>query len=149
MLKYQDVSGLFSKTSGIDDERIQFYTVSVLAEAPQPKGLFIPVLENSGSLQEAIANGAIAAVWPKGEAIPKFTPNHFPMFYTEDLLKGLEEIMKTYQDYLLQQEEMKETTKFIFQHKELLNVKDPTYDIAVMAENINDFSSNQSKAGEE
>lgn len=149
MLKYQDVSDLFSKTSGIKDERIQFDTVSTLAEAPQPKGLFIPIFENSGSLQEAISNGAIAAVWAEKEPVPNFTPNHFPIFYAKDILKGLEEIMKTYQDYLRQQDEINETTKFIFQHKELLNESDASYDIAVMAENINNFSSNQNKAGEE
>jgi hypothetical protein len=149
MLTYQDVSCLFSKTSGINDENIQFHTVSCMAGSKQPKGLFIPLTGNSGSLQDAIANGAVAALWPETVPVPAYTPNHFPIFYTKDALKGLEEIMKSYQNYLVQQEGTVDRTEFIFMHKELLNENDATYDIAVMAENINMFGSEQDKAGEE
>jgi UDP-N-acetylmuramyl pentapeptide synthase len=149
MLTYQDVSKLFSKKAGIVEETIQFHTVSSIAGEKQPKGLFVPVSKDSGSLQEAIANGAIAALWPEHEPVPAYKPNHFPLFFTEDILKGLEEIMKSYLDYLAQHEEIMSKTNFIFQHKELLNEKETTYDIAVMAEKINHFISDQSKAGEE
>lgn len=149
MLTYQDVSRLFSKKAGIVEETIQFHTVTSLAGEKQPKGLFVPVSRESGSLQQAIANGAIAALWPEHEPVPAYKPNHFPLFFTEDLLKGLEEIMKSYLDYLSQQEENKGRTNFIFQHNELLNEKEATYDIAVMAKKINHFNSDQSKAGEE
>lgn len=149
MLTYKDVSCLFSKASGINDENIQFQTVSCLARAKQPKGLFIPLAGSSGSLQDAIANGAVAALWPETEPIPAYTPNHFPIIYTNDTLKGLEKIMKTYHNYLLQQETTDDKTKFIFMHKELLNENKPTYDIAVMAEDINMFGSTKNKAGEE
>lgn len=149
MLTYQDVSGLFPKTSGIKDDAIQFYTVSCQAGAKQPKGLFVPVSEESGSLQEAISNGAIAAVWPENVPVPGYAPNHFPLFYAENILKGLEKIMKSYLDYLTQHEELNDSTKVIFEHKGLLNEKDSTYDIAVMAENINKFGCVQTKAGEE
>ncbi|RSD28113.1 hypothetical protein [Mesobacillus subterraneus] len=149
MLTYQDVSGLFSKTSGINDENIHFCTVSSLAGARQPKGLFIPVSADSGTLQEAISNGAVAAVWPENERVPAYAPNHFPIFFTEDNLKGLEKIMKSYYNYLLQHEKISEKTKFIFADKGLLNETDETYDIAVMAETINRLGSNQEKAGEE
>ena len=149
MLTYQDVTDLFSKTSGIKDDNIQFHTLSCLAGAKQPKGLFIPITKESGSLQEAIANGAIAAVWPENEPVPGYAPNHFPIIYAEDILRGLEKIMKSYLDYLTQQEDVNGSTKVIFEHKGLLNEKEATYDIAVMAERINNFSSDQTKAGEE
>ncbi|MBT2694684.1 hypothetical protein [Bacillus sp. ISL-55] len=149
MLTYQDVSSLFSRAAGIRDENIHFHTVSSLADAKQPKGLFVPVSNDSGTLQEAISNGAVAAVWPEGEQVPAYAPNHFPIFYTQDNLKGLEKIMNSYYDYLTQQEDLNERTKFIFLNKALLNEADETYDIAVMAENINDFGSNRNKAGEE
>lgn len=149
MLKFEDVSSLFSRTSGIKEEMIVFNTVSCIAGVRQPRGLFIPVSENSGSLKDAISNGAIAAVWSENEPVPAYTPNYFPIFYSEDLLKGLEELMKSYQNYLMHQDKIAGTTKFIFQHKELLNEKDATYDIAVMAEMINQFGNHQNKAGEE
>ncbi|MCM3572871.1 MULTISPECIES: hypothetical protein [Mesobacillus] len=149
MLTYQDVSSLFSRTTGIKGENICFHTVSSLADAKQPKGLFVPVSNDSGTLQEAISNGAVAAVWPEGEQVPAYAPNHFPIFYTKDNLKGLEKIMNSYYDYLSQHEEIKERTKFIFLNKALLNEADETYDIAVMAENINSLGSNKNKAGEE
>ena len=149
MLTYQDVSSLFSRTTGIRDENIRFHTVSSLASVEQPKGLFVPVSNDSGTLQDAISNGAVAAVWPEGEQVPAYAPNHFPIFYTQDNLKGLEKIMNSYYDYLSQHEEIKERTKFIFLNKALLNEADKTYDIAVMAENINGLGSNKNKAGEE
>lgn len=149
MLTYQDVSSLTLRTTGIKDENIRFHTVSSLAGAKQPKGLFVPVSADSGTLQEAISNGAVAAVWPEGEQVPAYAPNHFPIFYTQDNLKGLEKIMNSYNDYLSQHEDINERTKFIFLNKALLNEGDETYDIAVMAENINGYGSNRNKAGEE
>jgi hypothetical protein len=149
MLTYQDVSRLFSKKAGIVEETIHFHTVSSIAGEKQPKGLFVPVSRDSGTLQEAIANGAIAALWPEHKPVPAYKPNHFPLFFTKDILKGLEDIMKSYLEYLAQHEEIIGKTNFIFQHNELLNEKETTYDIAVMAEKINHFISDQSKAGEE
>lgn len=149
MLTYQDVSRLFSRRTGIEDGNIRFHTVTSQADAKQPKGLFIPVSTDDGSLQEAISNGAVAAVWTDQEPVPAYAPNHFPIFYTEDNLKGLEEIMKLYYNNLTQKQGITEKTKFIFPTKGLLNDADATYDIAVMAEKINHFGSNQNKAGEE
>lgn len=149
MLKYEDVLCLFPRTSGMKDDKILFLTVSSFANVAQPKGLYIPLFENSGSLQEAIGNGAIAAVWPETEPVPQYTPNQFPLFYAKDLLKGLEELMTNYFNDLSQLEEISETTNFIFQHNQLLIEKEASYDIAVMAERINRFKARQNKAGEE
>ena len=33
----------------------------------QPRGLFIPLNDDSGELLDAIANGAIAAIWERDE----------------------------------------------------------------------------------
>lgn len=149
MLKFGDLSRLFATNSGINDDCIQFGSVSCYSKELQPKGLFIPAFLDSGTLQEAISNGAIAAVWTEKEPIPEYTPNHFPIFYTDDLMRGLKMIMKTYENNLTKKKDKNNGTKFIFQDKELLNEKDESYDIAVMAEKLNKFSATQFKAGEE
>lgn len=149
MLTYQDVSRLFLKVSGLKEAEIRFHTVSSQADAKQPKGLFVPINDESGTLQEAISNGAIAALWPEEVPIPSYTPNHFPIFFAQDHLKGLVEIMKSYYNYLVEHEDIKERTEFIFPEIDLLNEGNKTYHIAVMAEKINGFDGNRCKAGEE
>ena len=62
----------------------------------QPKGIFIPLYHDSGELKEAIANGAIAALWEDDKALPNYMPNHFSVFYANDLWKGLKNMLEKY-----------------------------------------------------
>lgn len=95
-LTYDDLAGIFPKSSGIRDYSLSFRTVSFLAETLQPKGLYIPMLDQVEDLQTAIANGAVAAIWLEGREIPTYTPNHFPIFYTDNLIEGIKKILYQY-----------------------------------------------------
>lgn len=136
LLTYKDLSKLFPHTSGIKDNNLSFQTISSSAHIYQPKGVFIPLCNASGELQEAIANGAVAAIWKKGKEIPKYTPNHFPIFYCEDLLKGLKEMLLLYREKLQEMDNM-EKTNFLFLDEKLLNEYYETYDIAVIEDKLN------------
>ncbi|PLR97380.1 hypothetical protein [Bacillus sp. T33-2] len=146
MLLYKEIAGLFPNSRGIEDSSLQFHTVSCFADRPQPRGLFIPVFAHSGSLQEAIANGAVAALWQEGTPLPQYTPNHFPVFFTDDLLKGLKIIMEQYLKSL-NINSAQSRTKFLFLDKERLNKTEKTYAIAVMAETINGTDGLNGKEG--
>ncbi|WP_449619297.1 hypothetical protein [Robertmurraya sp. Marseille-Q9965] len=137
-LTYEDVSLLFPEVAGIKDVNVDFQTVSFSATTKQPKGLFIPMNHSSGELKLAIANGAIAAVWKKGMEIPTYTPNHFPIFFTEDLLQALKKIL------LLNKEKnntrkKEDMTDFLFLDEKLLNDFYETYDSAVIETLLNEM----------
>lgn len=135
-LALQDLSGLFLEKKGVEDDFL-FHTVADHADVLQPRGLFIPLSEDSGELSEAIANGAIAAIWPSGKELPRYTPNHFPVFFTEDNVEALTNVLQLYIDKLNGETEKKmEITNFKFSHKELLNKNRETYDIAVMLKQL-------------
>ena len=80
VLTYRDLAEIFSEKQGVQGD-FAFYTVTDMAGDIQPKGLFISISEDSGSLSEAIAQGAIAVLWDKRNKLPNYTPNHFPVFF--------------------------------------------------------------------
>ena len=136
-LTYGDLAKLFPKRRGIRNHELSFHTVATFSTISQPKGIFIPIEENSGQLNEAIGNGAIAALWDEEMEVPKYVPNHFPIFYTNDLLKGLKDMMELYIEKINQQEKAEnKVTNFLFSNEILLKEKKSTYDIAVMAGEI-------------
>lgn len=83
MLTYRDVEKLLPDPKGIRGVPITFQTISFQSSLTQPKSLFI-ALDEDCDLLAAIANGAVAAIWPKAKAIPSYAPNHFPIFLAED-----------------------------------------------------------------
>ncbi|WP_141431285.1 hypothetical protein [Bacillus sp. 03113] len=95
---YKEVVDFFQHTKGIKDPGLEFQTVSAFAHIHQNKGLFVPVYKDSGELMKAIENGALAAVWKEGESIPSYTPNDFPILYSNDLLKGIEYMITNLQE---------------------------------------------------
>jgi UDP-N-acetylmuramyl pentapeptide synthase len=126
-----DLANLFPKTTGMKDE-FQFCTVSTDSTLSQPRGLFIPLFKDSGELKDAIQNGAIGAIWDEQEELPLYIPNHFPIFYTNNLVEALEQIMKAYVDKLNgETNEIMNMTKFLFIEEKLLNNAIPSYDIPV------------------
>ncbi|MBU8877721.1 hypothetical protein BGM26_01795 [Bacillus sp. FJAT-29790] len=140
-LTYGDLAKLFPNVKGIQDHELFFHTVATNSAMPQPKGIFIPFEGNSGEMEEAIENGAIAALWKEGKNIPRYTPNHFPIFFTNDLLKGLKDMMELYTEKINQEKTLlKEVTNFLFIDEMRLKENQSTYDIAVMAEKINAIS---------
>ncbi|ETI67981.1 hypothetical protein [Neobacillus vireti] len=135
-LASKDMADLFNDQRGINDD-FSFYTVTDKASFSQPMGLFVRLNEDSGELLEAIANGAIAAVWDAEEMLPQYTPNYFPVFFTNDSAEAIKEIIKLYNEKLDGETNSKmEITNFKFSNKKLLNKNKQSYDIAVILEKL-------------
>ncbi|MFB6466542.1 hypothetical protein ACE38V_06905 [Cytobacillus sp. Hz8] len=136
VLKNADLMTLFPKNRGYISEKIIYKTVALRASSIQPKGLFFPIFSDSGELKEAIRNGAIAAVWNEEKSIPPYTPNDFPIFLTNDLLKGLLNMIKLYLDKLEENKFNKnELANFLFEEDNLLHHEE-TKNIAVIAQQL-------------
>ncbi|MCL6572851.1 MAG: hypothetical protein K6T88_14405 [Bacillus sp. (in: Bacteria)] len=141
-LALKDLVSLFSDSRGIKDD---FFFVSVSDQATETllKGLFIPLNKESGELSEAIANGAIAAVWDAENKLPHYTPNHFPIFFTNDPAEAIFSLLNFYTQKLDGETDKKmEITNFKFSQEELLKKNSETYDIAVMLKRVKKISVN-------
>ena len=133
-LALKDLASLFTDIKGIQDD-MMFYTVTDQANTVQPKGLFVPINEESGELLDAIANGAIAAIWDYEKKLPRYTPTYFPVFFTNDKAEAIKNMLKLYSEKLNgETNKHMEITNFNFLNKKLLNKNNQTYDIAVILE---------------
>ncbi|MCM3768019.1 hypothetical protein [Neobacillus niacini] len=138
LLSFNDVAHLFSEMQGVTVE-MEFYTVTDQADEIQPRGLFVPLGEESRELSRAIANGAVAAIWTKGEQLPRYTPNHFPVFFADDPLEAVIRIIQHYNEKLNGETDcIMEMTNFKISNKKLLNKNHKTYDIAVMLKQLSE-----------
>jgi UDP-N-acetylmuramyl pentapeptide synthase len=141
-LALKDLASLFSESRGIKDDFL-FVSVTDMANETQPKGLFVPLNKESGELSEAIENGAIAAVWDVENKLPAYTPNHFPIFFTNDPAAAIVSLLNNYLQKLDGETDKKmEITNFKFSHEFLLNKNKMTYDIAVMIKKVTNLSAN-------
>lgn len=113
-LSYNDMAELFPERRGIQDPFISYESASIFSNDLQPKGLFIPAVSNSGDLKQAIENGAISALWERGIETPSYTPNHFPIFLTDNLSNGIQRILHFYVAKLEQEKEIEEVTNILF-----------------------------------
>ncbi|TRZ38818.1 hypothetical protein CEQ21_25980 [Niallia circulans] len=139
-LSYKTILQVIPEAKGYANEDISFLTVSFFSDEKQAKGLFAPVYgKDSGDLLSAIANGAIGAIWDKNEVIPSYTPNHFPIFYTNDIKKGLYKMIELYEQNLNGQQH----AKFIYA-KDSNKTAIETFDGAV----IKNLLANDEKGGE-
>jgi UDP-N-acetylmuramyl pentapeptide synthase len=135
-LALKDLASLFENSRGIQDNLL-FVTVCDQAHIAQPKGLFVSLSGKSGELSEAIANGAIAAIWEQGHEVPSYTPNHFPVFFVPDPIEAIGTILNRYIEKLNgETDEIMDITNFKFSNKELLNKNKESYDIAVMLQKV-------------
>jgi UDP-N-acetylmuramyl pentapeptide synthase len=135
-LALKDLEGLFDSSRGIQDDFL-FTSVSDQANEAQPKGLFVSFNGMYGELSEAIANGAIAAIWNQEHDLPRYTPNHFPVFFTNDPADAIVTILKRYIEKLNgETDKIMAITNFKFSNKKLLNKNNETYDIAVMLHEV-------------
>jgi UDP-N-acetylmuramyl pentapeptide synthase len=136
-LAFNDLVTLFPNFKGVREAEHKYNTVTDHASTVQTRGLFIPLNDNSGELLDAIANGAIAAVWDKEKPVPRYTPNHFPVFFTDNPVKGVLDLLRFYYEKLDGDNvDQMDITKFIFLDKKRLKESKETYDIAVMLEKI-------------
>ena len=137
-LAFNDLVKIFSDFKGIKEADHLYFTVTDNAVIEQKRGLFIPLNDASGELLDAIANGAIAAIWDKKKQVPRYTPNHFPIFFTEKPIEGVRDLLRIYLEKIDgDKTEKMDMTKFVFLNKELLKENKETYDIAVMLEKLN------------
>lgn len=145
-LALSDLADLFKDIRGAQDDGFLFHSVADHASAVQPKGLFIPLNEQSGELSEAITNGAIAALWDGEKKLPRYTPNNFPILFTNDPAEAVHEIMKRYIEKLDGEANCKmEITNFKFSNKKLLNKNKQTYDIAGILEKLMNKNTNNTE----
>lgn len=149
-LAFKDLVHLFQNYKGVQEADHLYYTVSDNAKISQPRGLFIPINEQSGELLDAIANGAIAAIWDSKKPVPHYTPNHFPVFFTDEPVNALRNILTFYFEKLDGEiaEKMK-MTKFVLLNKKLLKENKQTYDIAVMIDKISAIKADYKTEGGE
>ncbi|PGY10869.1 hypothetical protein [Bacillus sp. AFS031507] len=135
-LALKDLEGLFDSSRGIQDDFL-FTSVSDQANEAQPKGLFVSFNGMNGELSEAIANGAIAAIWNQEHDLPRYTPNHFPVFFTNDPADAIVTILKRYIEKLNgETDKIMAITNFKFSNKKLLNKNNETYDISVLLNEV-------------
>ncbi|OLS42011.1 hypothetical protein [Bacillus sp. MRMR6] len=146
-LAFNDLSAMFVDRTGIKEADHEYYIVCDRADIPQQRGVFMPLNEESGELLKAIANGAIAVIWDRQRELPHYTPNHFPVFFTDDPIIAAGRLLQTYIQKLDGEriDKMK-ITNFVLFNKELLKENKQTYDIAVMLEKIR--SSKKEEGGE-
>ncbi|MCA1053419.1 hypothetical protein LCM10_00370 [Rossellomorea aquimaris] len=111
MLTYEDVKQLFPDTKGVALPGIGFQNVSSMADMRLERGLFIPIGSHE-DLLEGIGNGVIASLWDKAVNVPMFVPNHFPLFFVEDLRTAQRELITFYKQKN-NQEKWEIMTKFI------------------------------------
>lgn len=127
-ITYSDLVRFFPKSQGIRDE-IQFYTVSTDASLLQPKGLFIPLFDDSGELKEAIQNGAIGAVWDENRPLPSYVPTQFPILFSNNVKDSLETIIESYLEQINGDNiDIMNMTKFLFIEEKLLKECVSSYD---------------------
>jgi hypothetical protein len=132
-ITYCELATLFPKRRGINDAVLSFHTVSAFSQVLQPKGIFIPLYKDSGELNEAIENGAIAAIWNEDSILPSYTPSYFPIFLTNDLWKGIEDMLNQFSTRIASSEIMEsDQTTFCLSHKSSLNTIKNTYDIVAL-----------------
>jgi hypothetical protein len=111
MLFYEDVKSIFPHTRGIQLNGVRFHAVSPLYDIRLEKGLYVPLVSHD-HLFESINNGAIASLWDGKEEVPRFVPNHFPLFIVKDVQSAFNELIHFYKQKN-NQEKWEIMTKFI------------------------------------
>lgn len=95
MLTYNDVKKLFPHARGVKVDSLIYETISLNGSIEQRKGLFFHISKDL-KLNDAIANGAVTAIWREDHPLPAYTPNHFPVIFVEDPLQALINILEKY-----------------------------------------------------
>ncbi|WP_100404567.1 UDP-N-acetylmuramoyl-tripeptide--D-alanyl-D-alanine ligase [Bacillus solitudinis] len=81
-----------------------FRCVSTDTRSLQPNDLFVPlvgeIFNGHTFIQQAIKNGAAAALWAKSESIPDKLPDSFQLYIVEDTLVSLQQMAKNYREQI-------------------------------------------------
>lgn len=94
MLEYHDILKILPVTRGVQVP-ISFETIAFSSAQDQEKGLFV-YTQDDGDLQQAIHQGAVAAVWKEGAEVPFYAPNHFPIFFADEPAEAIVQIVDHY-----------------------------------------------------
>ncbi|MCH1623878.1 hypothetical protein [Fredinandcohnia quinoae] len=134
MLYYKDLIKISNEARGVKDDFIAFEQIYFNPSEKVNKGLFVLVSRNEyneNEMKEALYNGAIAALWPQNKELPRFLPNHFPVFIVENTLAALKLVLK---DYLKKRKENRydKMTKFMLFDQDKHNDAFSTYDKSVI-----------------
>ncbi|MBS4177213.1 hypothetical protein [Lederbergia citrea] len=121
MLTYRDVLKLYPETRGIKEEHISFGSITLNSSSTQLKGLYFGTAADL-DLGAAIANGAIAAIWPKEISLPAYTPNHFPVFFAHDSIEAMVVVVRKYTNKITL-EKREDLTNMILSKQDLQNEK--------------------------
>lgn len=93
MLEYNDVLRILPEFRGVQVP-ISFKKITFSSEHDQEKGLFVFTADDD--LQQAIHQGAVAAVWKKDVKVPFYAPNHFPIFFADEPVEAVVQIIDQY-----------------------------------------------------
>lgn len=99
-LQLQSIATVFCNNKGAVNDNSEINKVYTDSRQSVKKGLFVPIVgerfDGHDFLMDAINNGATAALWEEGRALPAFIPNDFPIFFVKNTLTGLQELSKYY-----------------------------------------------------
>lgn len=91
-----------SKRVRLENAPFTFLSVSTDTRKQAEQSLFVPLKGERFNghlfLHQAIAAGAIAAFWDKGETLPDQLPDSFQVYYVDDTLVALQQLAKTYRN---------------------------------------------------
>jgi UDP-N-acetylmuramyl pentapeptide synthase len=126
MLSYEDVSYISIGTRGINDDSICFLNVTTEPSVIVRKSLYVSInAENREEcLKKALYNGAVAAVWQKNIELPRFLPNHFPVFLVDDTLLAFAQLIELYVKKI-EENRYDIMTNFFYEKHEKQNTYDP------------------------
>ncbi|TRM12308.1 UDP-N-acetylmuramoyl-tripeptide--D-alanyl-D-alanine ligase [Lentibacillus cibarius] len=91
---------IFPDYRGAANERIAINEVATDSRKTMHHSLFVPLIgekfDGHNHIQEAIKQGAAAALWDAGKELPAFLPEDFPLFIVRDTLQALQTLAAAY-----------------------------------------------------
>lgn len=96
------LSSIFTDFNRNTDEPIAMEEVFTDSRLQVKNALFIPIIgenfDGHDYLKQAIANGAVAALWNRETSLPESLPNDFLVFYVDDTIGSLQQLAINYRD---------------------------------------------------
>ncbi|WP_330948428.1 UDP-N-acetylmuramoyl-tripeptide--D-alanyl-D-alanine ligase [Virgibacillus sp. MG-45] len=98
----QWIASVFENYRGEAQSAIPINAVSTDSRENASHSLFIPLVgekfDGHDYIKQAFNNGAVAAIWNKDKALPRFLPTDFPVFLVEDTDVALQKLAAAYRD---------------------------------------------------
>lgn len=101
LFSIDQLTKLFPNYDGVNDSR-QIAEVNTDSRKQTTNSLFVPIVGERFNahefINEAVQNGAIAALWDKHYPVPETLKNRCYFFYVDDTLQGLQTLASYYRD---------------------------------------------------